>query len=151
MQRFSHYGWWSTALVTLILASVTSRLRTTDSGSSPPSIDDWSIIDLVAHLNRMGLDLHLRSTQQDGTLGQTVFLTTIDKRWPKLNALNKDAKRVGEWRGVLFCERVSYKSPATHLYQDRGVEIGPFLFYGDAELLERVRIALAPLAPSAAP
>ncbi len=150
MQRLSHYGWWSTALVTLILASVTSRPRPADSEHSPPSIDDWSIVELVAHLNRMGVDVQLRSTQQDGTLGQAVFLTTLDKSWPRLNALNKDAQRIGEWRGVLCCERVGHHSPAAHLYRDRGLEIGPFLFYGDAELLQRVRTALAPLA-SAAP
>ncbi|SRR5579884_595808 len=150
MQRLSHYGWWSAALVTLILASVASRPRPAASDHSPLSIDDWSILELVAHLNRMGVNVQLHSTQQDGTLGQTVFLTTLDKSWLRLNALNKDAKRIDEWRGVLYCERVGYHSPAAHLYRDRGWEIGPFLFYGDAELLQRVRTALAPPA-SAAP
>ncbi len=151
MQRFSPHGWWSAALVTMFLLAVAGRPRSADSRPSLPSIDDWSIVELVAHLNRMGVDVRLRSTQEAGILGPTVFLTTIDKSWPKLNALNKDAKRLDRWRGVLYCERMSSNSmPANHLWPDRGLKIGPFLFYGDAELLERVRSALAPFA-SAAP
>lgn len=149
MQRLSHYGWWSAALVTMISLAIASRPRSADSGSSPLSIDDWSIVELATHLNRMGVDVRLRSTREDGILGQTGFLTTLDKNWHKLNGLNKDGRRIDEWRGVLYCERMNYSSPATYLYRDRCWAIGPFLFYGDAELFERVRTALAPFAPAA--
>lgn len=152
MQRFSRYGWWSAALVTMIVLAVASRPRRAESLPSPRPIEDWSLVELVDHLNRMGVDVRLRSTLEGGTIGPTVFLTTIDKDWRSLNALNKDPKRIGEWRGVLYCERADDSSARViRIWEDRGLVVGPFLFYGDAELLHRVGVALAPFAPPAAP
>lgn len=149
MQHISRYGWWSAAFVTMILLAVASRPRTADSLPALQPIDEWSIVEVVEHLNRMGVNVRLRSSQADGVIGSTVFLTTIDKDWHSLNALNKDCKRIREWRGVLYCERVGRSSTRiTRLWGGRGLAVGPFLFYGDAELLQRVGAALAPFAPS---
>lgn len=152
MLRFSRYGWWSAALVIMIVLAVASRPRRAESLSSSRPIEDWSIVELVEHLNRMDVAVQLRSTQQDGVLGQTVFLTTSDKDWHALNRLNKDEKRIHEWRGVLYCERAGQSATrAIHLlWDDHSLVVGPFLFCGDAELLHRVRAALAPFAPAAA-
>jgi hypothetical protein len=151
MQRFSRYGWWSAAFVTMILLAVASKPRSTDSAPSSP-IDDWSIPELVEHLNQMGVQMQLRSTQADGVVGTTAFLTTGDKDWHALNTLNKDAKRISEWRGILYCERVGNgDTSVARLWGDRCLLVGPFLFYGDAELLKRVRAGLVPVAPPTGP
>ncbi len=147
MLRFPRYGWWPATLVIMILLAVASRPG--NPSHSSRSIDDWSVIEMAEHLNCMGLKLHMHPTQAKGAIGQTVFLTTIATDWSDLNKLNKDGKRIHEWRGVLFCERLvdNGSMRATHLMGDRCLLVGPFLFYGDAELLDRVRATLASVAP----
>jgi hypothetical protein len=145
MQRISRYAWWSAAFVTMIVLVVASRPRNSDSASSSPPIDDWSIPELVEHLNRMGVEVQLRSTQADGVLRKTVFLTTGEKDWRALNALHKDAKRIGEWHGILYCEHAGKgETDVARLWGDRCLAVRPFLFYGDAELLKRVHAVLVP-------
>jgi hypothetical protein len=134
----------------MIVLAVASRPRRAESLPASRPIEDWSIVELVEHLNRMGVEVRLRSTQEDGTLGQAVYLTTIDKEWIALNRLNKDKNRINEWHGVIYCERTGqYMSSVFQLWGDHRLVVGPFLFYGDAELLNRVRAALAPFAPAA--
>ena len=150
MRRLSRCGLLSVAFGTLILLPITIRLHRTSPTSSTRPFEDWNIVELVEHLDRMGVKLQLRSTQEDGSLGQTVFLTTAGKRWSDLNHLNRDPKRIHEWQGIIHCERVKGDMAiATRLYANHCLAIGPFLFYGDAELLRCVGAALAPVAPPA--
>jgi hypothetical protein len=129
MQRISRYAWWSAALVTMIVLAAVSRPRISDSASSSPPIDEWSIHELVEHLNRMGVEVQLRSTQADGVLRKTVFLTTGEKDWRALNALHKDAKRIGEWHGILYCEHAGKgETDVARLWGDRCLAVGPFRF-----------------------
>lgn len=150
MQRFSRYIWWSAALAIMFLLAVAFRQRGTDAVSSARPIGDWSIVELAEHLNRMGVKVRLRSTQASGAVGQTAFLTFTERDWRSLNALKKDARFIHEWRGVLFCERVGENDSAnlTDQWGDHCLMVGPFLFYGDTDLLHRVHAALAPLAPT---
>lgn len=151
MQRFSRYGWWTVAFVTMILLAVISRPRRDGAAPAARPIGDWDIPELVEHLNRSGVQVQLRSTVKNGADGLTAFLTATDKDWPSLNSLNKDAKRIRDWSGVLFCERVG-ESDVTHFtdqWGDRCLVVRPFLFYGDAGLLHRVGAALAPMATQA--
>jgi hypothetical protein len=132
----------------MILLPVTIRQHRASSPSLTRAFEDWNMIDLVEHLDQMGVQLQLRSTLANGALGQTVYLTTADKHWVDLNTLNKDAKRIHEWEGVIYCERVKGDTAiALRLWGDRCLVVGPFLFYGDRELLRSIRGALAPVAP----
>jgi hypothetical protein len=136
----------------MILLAVVSRQLGIAARSSSRSINDWGIVELADQLNRIGVKVQLRSTQQNGTIGQRAFLTSTDKDWHSLNALKKDPNHIGAWRGVLYCERVG-EGDATHLTNQWGyhcLAVGPFLFYGDADLLRQVRDALLAFAPSTA-
>jgi hypothetical protein len=42
-------------------------------------------------------------------------------------------------------------SNMVHQWGDQGLMVGPFVFYGDAELLSRINVALHRLAPADAP
>jgi hypothetical protein len=133
----------------MILLPVTIRQHRASPTSSTRPFEDWNVIDLVEHLEHMGLKLQLRSTTANGVLGQTVYLTTDEKRWVDLNYLNKDPKRIHEWEGVIYCERVkgADTTPALRLWREHCLVVGPFLFYGDGELLRSIRGALAPVGP----
>jgi hypothetical protein len=58
------------------------------------------------------------------------------------------------WAGVVYCERVrypadrervveyEYRDEVVQSWADCGLRAGPFLFFGDPELLARIRTAL---------
>lgn len=126
----------------LLAAAVGQRKRTYT--EAPPALDDWDIPQFVASLNGKGLGLRLVSTQKNGLIGQTAFLTSTDKEWIDLNPLPKVPKHITRWQGTLYCERGVREpnwSKLTGQWGDCWLAVGPFLLYGDRELLARVRAA----------
>jgi hypothetical protein len=113
-------------------------------------LDDWDVPELVHYLNRAGLRLHVVSTALDDVVQNTAFLTTSEKSWYEVNVLVKHESRLDSWQGVLYCERVDsdvMRRQLAEQWGDHGWSAGPFLFFGDPELLARVRAVLldAPL------
>jgi hypothetical protein len=148
MQRFARYGLFFSALGATTLLTFSVRKHDAESVPSTRPIRDWDIAELAVHLNRMGVEVRLRAVPRNGTLNRMAFLTSTGKEWSELNALNKDPIRIHEWRGTIYCEQIG-ESDVTYLLEqwgDRCLVVRPFVFYGDAELLERVRTSLAPLA-----
>ncbi|HZV05507.1 MAG TPA: hypothetical protein VE999_10520 [Gemmataceae bacterium] len=153
MQRFTRYGLFFSALGATTLLAVSVRRQGADPTTSIRPIHDWDIADLAVHLNRMGVEVRLRAVPRNGTLNRMAFLTSTSKEWEDLNALNKDVRRIQEWRGTLYCEWVG-ENDVSYLFGQWGdhcLLVRPFVFYGDVELLERVRTALAPFAQSDGP
>jgi hypothetical protein len=104
--------------------------------------DDWDIPRLVAHLNEAGLRLRMVATRKEGDLYPSAFLTTTDKEWIDFNRLSKDPRLIDRWRGSLYCERGPGGDAWSDLARQWGhlcLISGPFLFFGDPELLARVR------------
>jgi hypothetical protein len=148
MQRSTRYGVFFAALAAMTLFAVAFRKHPTDPSSPSPRIHDWDIAQLATNLNRLGVQLHLRAVPKNNQLSQSAFLTSTAKEWADLNALIRDPRTIEEWRGTLYCERVS-ENGAKYLLEQGGdycMLISPFYFFGDAELLNRVRNALAPFA-----
>ena len=153
MQRFPRYWLLCTTMLAMTVLGVSLSQRLSTRASAPRSLDDWSIPELADHLNRAGLHMRLQSTSKDGVIGGTVFLTTTAKDWDDLNLLPKDPSQLREWRGTVYCERVGGDDRAylVRLWGDHCFVVGPFIFYGDAELLQRIDAILAPSAASTAP
>jgi hypothetical protein len=146
--------WLPVVLAAAVLAGRIGQQRSGPATSAVPP-DDWDIPQLVAYLNDAGLGLRLVSTMKNGIINQTAFLTTTSKEWDDLNCLSKDQKQIHQWQGTLYCVRgraglfmANDWSALTHQWGDCCLVIGPFLFYGDRELLHRVRSALTALAQS---
>jgi hypothetical protein len=150
----SRVGWpLLPAVLAAALLAGWIRSRAVDPAASAVPPDDWDIPQLVAFLNDAGLGLRIVSTQKDGVIGQAVFLTATNKEWDDLNHLPKHQKQIHQWRGTLYCEwgRAGFLmgdawSALTRQWGDCCLVAGPFLFYGDRDLLDRVRAALAELA-----
>jgi hypothetical protein len=109
-------------------------------------MDDWDLPQLVAHLNGKGLGLHLVSTQKHGDNTDIAFLTTTDQEWNDFNRLTSDPKQVAQWKGTLHCERGPHWAAWSNQIRQWGdccAVVGPFLLYGDRELLIKVCAALA--------
>jgi hypothetical protein len=132
MHRFPCYYLPSTALLamTLLAASLGQHFR--NPAPAPRAIDDWDIPELADHLNRAGLELHLRSTRIDGSIGHNAFLTNADRDWEELNRLGigPGSRCLQAWQGIVYCERMKRQDPADLIrpWGDHGLVAGPFVF-----------------------
>ena len=153
MHHFRRYGLLFTALPAMTLLAISLGHRLGNPVPDQRSLHDWDIPELADHLNRAGLQVRLQSTRKDGVIGSTAYLTTTAKDWDDLNRLQKVPSRLREWRGTVYCEHVGGDDRAylVRLWGDHCLVSGPFIFYGDAELLQRIGAILAPSATSPAP
>lgn len=119
--------------------------------SSPVSLmmDDWNVPRLVAHLRKAGVEVHTMPCQQNDVLDSCVYLSVNQKQWSDVSGLSKSPKRIHEWRGIVYCVRESPDSAENLAAQwgDRCLRIGPFICYGDADLLGRIGAAVYHSAP----
>jgi len=147
MPPFCRYCLLSIALSAMTLLGISLGQWLGNCPVSRQSIDGWGLRELADHLNHEGLHVRLQSTIiKVGALGRTAFLTTTDHDWEDLNHLTKDSNRLKQWRGIVYCARVGESDPVLRQWGDHCLVAGPFAFYGDAELSERIGAILAPLA-----
>jgi hypothetical protein len=108
-------------------------------------LDDWGIEQVIAQLEQEGLRLRTVPVRKDGPLSQGVFLTSTERNWSYFNCLRKDPGQVEQWRGTLYLERGAAGRRGLDLdglWGDCYLVAGPFVFFGDRELLGKVRAAL---------
>lgn len=116
--------------------------------AGPALPDDWDIPRLAAYLNEHGLHLRVVPTAAHAPPDPTAYLTTTDKGWEEFNRLFKGPLQMDKWRGTLYCERGHGGDNWADLARQWGdycLVAGPFIFFGDLELLGRVRAALTAL------
>ena len=153
MQRFPRYCLLSTAVLAMTMLAISIGQRLSTRAAEPPSLDDWDIPALADHLKRAGLQVYLQSPRTDGVIFSNAFLTTTPKDWEELNRLGIDPGPawMHQWRGIVHCERMGKGKLGPPNWEDHVLIVGPFLFCGDVELLERIRALLvpsdAPIAP----
>jgi hypothetical protein len=131
-------------IVLLIVASLlgANRLRRAHREALP--LDDWDVPQLIDHLRRQGLELRVVSTQNSGTLRHNAYLTTTAKKREELELLPKAPERAERWQGTLYVERSHNADVFVQYWGDCCLVVGPFIFFGDRELLARVRDTLVP-------
>jgi hypothetical protein len=113
---------------------------------SPPSLamDDWNVPKLVAHLRKAGVEVHTLPCQRNDVPDWCAYLSVTQKEWSDVNGLSKSPILFHEWRGIVYCARESSDDAADLATQwgDRCLRIGPFICYGDADLLARIGTAV---------
>ncbi len=123
---------------------------TDDTGVCASKVQEWSMADMLSHLKESGVELRVVSTRKDGRIEQSAFLTSTDRSWHELNLLPKSSRRMDLWNNTLYCERCPRDadlSVQAELWGENCSIVEPFVFFGDRNLLERVRSALeGPLA-----
>lgn len=144
MQRSWHY--MLLYLAFMGLAFLTVCLGPCRMGSAPAALplDDWDIPQLAAHLNKMGVEVRTVPTQKDAVISSSAFLTATEKEWLHLNGLSKTPDRIQEWQGIVYCarERPVTTADLARQWEDRCLLAGPFILYGDVDLLARIAAAL---------
>jgi hypothetical protein len=130
-------------VVVLVVASlvVANRVRRV-SQAADTRLDDWEVPELVEHLRKEGLELRVVPTHKGGPTRYNAYLTTTDKEWQELNLMVKVPEVVGQWRGTLYVERSHSGGTRVEFWGDCCLVAGPFVFFGDRDLLARVRVAL---------
>jgi hypothetical protein len=109
---------------------------------SVPFSEAEDIPALVARLEAHGIRLRLVPTNRTGPVTfENAFLTNTPQTWEELNSLAKIPEHVERWRGTLYCERLP-NSRDTSYWGHCGMQVGPFLLFGDPDLLDQVRLAL---------
>jgi hypothetical protein len=108
--------------------------------------DDWKVADLVASLSERGLGLHAVPASARGDVEGGVYLCAQPRARGDLQKLPRLAQLAGRWGGVVFCQREGTGAPLTPgdlaSWGEHGMVAGPFVLFGDPELLARVRAAL---------
>jgi hypothetical protein len=107
-------------------------------------LDAWDVPQLVDHLRQQGLELRVVATQDSGPPRHNGYLTTTDRKWQELNLMLKVPEQAEQWRGALYVERCHNTDIRVQCWGDCCLVAGPFVFFGDRELLARVRDALVP-------
>lgn len=146
MQHFARYSFPAAVVLATTFLTVSVGPRVIQRAVMQRRLNDWDVPALVEHLDRAGLKLRLCSPRKDGAITRFAYLTTTDKTWADLSCLRRnDSRGFQEWRGTVFCERSNKDwQLAFDPRDERYLEVGPFVFYGDVELLERIRVLLMP-------
>jgi hypothetical protein len=113
-----------------------------------PTLSDWQLPQLVECLNAHGMELRVVPVTETNTppCVNSAFLTTTKQTWSDLTQLLKVTEKIDTWKGTLYCERLHQPNARVEqieMWGDCCLVVGPFLFFGDRELLARVSAVLA--------
>jgi hypothetical protein len=113
---------------------------------TPAPMHDWRIEDLIEQLHSSGLRLRAVGTMQDGHYCDGVYLTTTDQTWEDLNQLSSVAEKLADWKGTVYCRRLTNSPDAgrgmIEIWGAGGERLGPFALFGDPKLRAKIRQAV---------
>jgi hypothetical protein len=128
------------------MALLTAWISSCRMSPSPASLamEDWDVPQLTAYLRSAGVEVYTLPCQRNGVEDLCAYLSVTKKEWRDVNGLSKSPNLIHEWRGIAYCARESARDTADLAAQwgDRCLRIGPFICYGDAELLARIDAAV---------
>jgi hypothetical protein len=125
-----------------------SSVRRGPAGSTPrwhSGLKHWDIPELARYLDTTGLSFRVIATAQGNSPTDNAYLTTTAMTRQELDYLLKLPEGLSRWKGIVFCERnlddLNWAS-RLNLWGDYCLCAGPFVFFGDSELLEEIRQAV---------
>jgi hypothetical protein len=107
--------------------------------------EDMAITELVERLRAGGLTLRVVGADKAGADKNNAFLTTSKKTWEQLVGLPKSREAIDRWEGVVSCERMFLRGTRDiqmQIWGDCCLQVGSYLFFGDRDLLARIRACL---------
>lgn len=136
------------ALLGLACAVVPLGPRAATSTVADPlaRLHDWDLPQLVLHLEAQGLGLRPVPDSARGELRFGAYLIRTEKDWEQLSRLFKAPERIEGWKGTVHCGRVTgpqARDVCSSLWGDCSLVAGPFVFFGDRELLAEIGACLS--------
>jgi hypothetical protein len=111
----------------------------------PPAAPPRTLMELTERLHRAGLPVHAVPLT-DISPEEGLYLCERPQPREQLQRLVRAAEYSERWRGVVFCEfnkRLGVVDDAElERWGELGMQLGPFVFFGDPALLHRIRQAL---------
>jgi hypothetical protein len=132
-------------VVSIFLAAVTAVPLTcglrSRSATSPPTVtESRTFTELAEVLSQAAPDLHVVPTMKNGSLEMGFYLCTDARSWEQLTSVSRSYRRADKWQGLVCCERIGHAFPEWEIQEwgEHAMQIGPFLFFGDPDLLRRI-------------
>jgi len=130
--------------VTLVLGLLASRHAARPATAEP----EGSVADLAGRLQERLSGLRVVAARADGDLRLGAYLCDSHRELPDLCRLAIDLGNTEKWTGVVFCQRLYLSAPVDYDdWGDNGLRHGPFLFFGDPEMIIHIRDALQGTGP----
>jgi hypothetical protein len=109
-------------------------------------MDDWDVPQLARHLRERGLEFGVKVPGKQEAAFDAAFFTQSGASWEQVRYLPKVPECADLWRGVVYCEKVRPDgswAPEMTVWGNCGLEVRPFVFFGDPEMLGLIRDALS--------
>jgi hypothetical protein len=145
MTKFTRTAWAVAVGIAISLSSLSAGLWWAHRPCACAAMDNWKFEDIAWHLRRNGLELRVVPTPPNNPLWVSAYLTTTNKSVEQLSILPAEPERIADWNGTVNC-RLSISgaagdSPASN-WGDCWMRVGPFLLFGDRDLMARIRNTL---------
>ena len=128
---------WGCLAVAVVLVS-----QPCSSGQRLIETSDWSLLQLVDHLQSKGLAIRVVPTHKSGNWSNSIYLTTDpEATWLSLQPKSRSLERIEQWHGLVLVERLTNKpGPRWDVDQwgEHGLQIDRFVFFGDSEMIKRI-------------
>jgi hypothetical protein len=132
----------SVFLAAVVAVPLTCWMRTSPATPPPALTELTTIAELTTVLSQQAPELHTVPIVKNGSLERGFYLSTASRSWEQLGAVTRSARDAAKWQGVVYCEYVSNIMPVSEgdiqEWGEHGMQIGPFLFFGDPDLLRRI-------------
>jgi hypothetical protein len=130
--------WIGVSLFAVSIAMVPLIYRVSSQPIPPPG----TLTELTELLSQKAPELHVVPRRENGPVdGLWVSVRPLDR--DQLPNLSRIHERGDRWQGIVFCEQVRegfvIPKEIIHDWGEYGLQIGPFLFFGDPDLLRRIR------------
>ncbi len=148
-RSFPVWLWFGTALVLIAAALILGR----SAGKEPSTLmvpivlpDDWNIPQLIDHIEKQGLTLRPVASVRGLGADRDVYLTHTDLKFEQLDGLLKVPELIETWRGTVYCTRLiqpESREIQLPLWGSYCLCAGPFVFFGDPNILAEIRDGLS--------
>jgi hypothetical protein len=128
-------------LIALVIAYLSRPAGVPQPPPTTPGLEDWDVPRLARNLQEHGLEVRLVPTDGHGGTPRSGYLTTTDKGWGDLNPVAKVCEAIDLWQGTVYCERLCGGERETQIevWGDCCVRLGPFLLFGDRDLMREIQ------------
>jgi hypothetical protein len=108
----------------------------------PPLDKPRTLVELGASLSRCKPPLHVVWQFEDRP-ESGMWVCARPRSREQLRRLGRYRECADRWEGIVFCERVANQSPIPESFirdnwGDYGLHVGPFVLFGDPDLLRRI-------------
>ncbi len=132
-------------IAVLVLAADYARRHDPERRPDPAPVERLDGFALAERLRSSGLDLRVVCRHGERSPCRNAYLTATDATWRELERRCKSGEDIDAWAGTVFVELVGREGyeDRVAIWGDCCLVSGPFLFFGDPELLGQLDAALA--------